>query len=980
MKPRRVLTLRFAHTLLAAVFLAALSGACANPFALNQQGALRLSIDSPASRTIMPNLDLVVASYAVSGSGPDGATFSVPAFTGGGSFNQDGLGAGAWTITVQAKNAAGTVIGSGSGSVTVVAGQTATCTITVSRLPGASSFACTVTWPAASLSSPAITGTVADASGTTQNLSFTLSGTQADATINLSAGCYSLSIALTEGGAVRWKKADALLVVAGQQTGARFDLIAGDIAINQLMAPQFSVSPGTYAATQSVAISTLQAGASVYYTTNGTTPSASNGTLYSAALSVASTRTIKAVAVLAGYVDSAVQTGTFTIGNTPAAPTFDVEPGLHYSPFNLSLAASNSVDGFVYEKSSGTAPAPSMYTSTPYSAAFSVGSGTWNIKALSYKGTTESMVSEINCRVTGYASQPTITPTSADSDTAVSVTLSANGSGETLWYTTDGSIPSASHGTQYTGAFIVSSSSTVKAVAVKTDWGNSTVASQAIQIRAKAPTSSIAAGTFTSVRTIDLGTATSGATIYYTLDNSVPSATNGSAYSAPFVLNDPATLRAVAIKGGIDASPELSLAIAYTCAAPVPNAAAGTYDNDQSITLSSATAGASIRYTTNGVVPTSTVGALFAAGSPIAITQAKTIKAIAYKSGWQDSAQVDFAYVLQCATPTFSLVAGSYSDASLPVGLSTATTGATIYYTIDGSDPASSASRQSYGSSSFTLSASTTVKAVAVRTNYSNSDVGVAGYVVGASLPGTSNASATKPTLIWPKSLPDQAYKVELANDSGFSSILDSASELSSPSWTATVALSPTDNTTYYWRFAAKTNGSYGGWSTTQQLKVWVVGKAGPAGGWIFYDAGNSNAGWRWMECAPSDQSTGIQWGNGSAIDIAGAKGTAIGTGQTNTTAIVAAQGAENFAAKLCDDLMLSGYSDWFLPSKNELNAMYTTLQTNGIGGFSSTYYWSSSEGYEYGSYIMWYQNFTNGNQAFGNNSQLNMVRAVRQF
>jgi len=156
----------------------------------------------------------------------------------------------------------------------------------------------------------------------------------------------------------------------------------------------------------------------------------------------------------------------------------------------------------------------------------------------------------------------------------------------------------------------------------------------------------------------------------------------------------------------------------------------------------------------------------------------------------------------------------------------------------------------------------------------------------------------------------------------------------------------------------------------------------GPAGGYIFYDKGSYSDGWRYLEAAPSDQSTGIQWYNGD-YETTGATGTAIGTGQANTTAIVAAQGAGNYAAQLCNDLTLGGYSDWFLPSKDELNLMYRNLQLFHVGGFADDYYWSSSEGLEYW-WSAWDQNFYYGYQDYYLVGYFKYytfrVRAVRAF
>lgn len=161
-----------------------------------------------------------------------------------------------------------------------------------------------------------------------------------------------------------------------------------------------------------------------------------------------------------------------------------------------------------------------------------------------------------------------------------------------------------------------------------------------------------------------------------------------------------------------------------------------------------------------------------------------------------------------------------------------------------------------------------------------------------------------------------------------------------------------------------------------EENDAYALGDTGPAGGLIFYDKGSYSDGWRYLEAAPSDQSTGIQWYNGTYV-ATGATG-AIGTGQANTTAIVAAQGAGNYAAQLCNDLTEGGYSDWFLPSEDELNWMRENLYLKGIGGFTDSYYWSSSEN---NANSAWLQYFYNGFQSLSLKYYTNYrVRAVRAF
>ena len=157
-------------------------------------------------------------------------------------------------------------------------------------------------------------------------------------------------------------------------------------------------------------------------------------------------------------------------------------------------------------------------------------------------------------------------------------------------------------------------------------------------------------------------------------------------------------------------------------------------------------------------------------------------------------------------------------------------------------------------------------------------------------------------------------------------------------------------------------------------IKAYTVGETGPAGGLIFYDKGSMSDGWRYLEAAPTDRSTGIQWYNGKIVGIK--TGTAIGTGKANTEAIIAAQGSGDYAASLCKNLTINGYSDWFLPSKDELDQMYHNLKETGRGGFESAWYWSSSEDYNYA----WDQYFGGGRQDFYNKGSNYYVRAVRGF
>ena len=158
---------------------------------------------------------------------------------------------------------------------------------------------------------------------------------------------------------------------------------------------------------------------------------------------------------------------------------------------------------------------------------------------------------------------------------------------------------------------------------------------------------------------------------------------------------------------------------------------------------------------------------------------------------------------------------------------------------------------------------------------------------------------------------------------------------------------------------------------------TYEVGGKGPAGGYVFYDKGSYSDGWRYLEAAPEDITLTATWHNNGENVETGANGTAIGTGRENTKKIIAAQGEGSYAAKLCADYRGGGKSDWFLPSKDELDMMYMKLKKTGIVDFSGRFAWSSSED---GKKEACFQAFMFGYQSSTVKKDLGRVRAVRAF
>ncbi len=123
-----------------------------------------------------------------------------------------------------------------------------------------------------------------------------------------------------------------------------------------------------------------------------------------------------------------------------------------------------------------------------------------------------------------------------------------------------------------------------------------------------------------------------------------------------------------------------------------------------------------------------------------------------------------------------------------------------------------------------------------------------------------------------------------------------------------------------------------------------AIGKIGPAGGLVFYDAGSVQAWGQYLECAPLSTETIKKWGaSGTSVDTT----TDTGAGADNTTAIITALtglSETDKAAQYCDSLVYGGKDDWFLPSSGDLEFIYDNLVSQDIGIFNQFSYLSSSQ------------------------------------
>ncbi len=173
----------------------------------------------------------------------------------------------------------------------------------------------------------------------------------------------------------------------------------------------------------------------------------------------------------------------------------------------------------------------------------------------------------------------------------------------------------------------------------------------------KPPTETVAApaftpaeGEFADAQTVTVATSTAGAEIRYTTDGSAPAAAAGTQYTGAITVSSTTTIRAIATKAGMNDSPVVSATFTINgkAASVQFSPAGGSYDATQSVTLTSATAGAQIYYTTDGSDPDATHGTLY--GGAVSVAASQTLKAVAVKKAWNPSDVASAEYTISAAT------------------------------------------------------------------------------------------------------------------------------------------------------------------------------------------------------------------------------------------------------------------------------------------------------------------------------------------
>ena len=455
-----------------------------------------------------------------------------------------------------------------------------------------------------------------------------------------------------------------------------FSLTVSDLPT--VATPTITPNGGSYTGSVSVTMTTATAGAAIYYTTDGSTPTQSS-IPYGGAVTLTNSATLKAAAFMSGYSPSGVASASFTI-NQPTVTTPTITPNGGSYTGSVSVTMTTATAGAaIYYTTDGTTPTQS---SIPYGSAMTL-TNSATIKAAAFKtGYNPSGVASAAFTINqSTVATPTITPNGGSYTGSVSVTMTTATAGAAIYYTTDGSTPTQSS-KPYAGAMVLASSATVKAAAFMTNYSPSGVASASFTVtqpfdfslsNSSNGNQSVMAGSSTSntitatlasglpqAVTFSVTGLPSGATASFSSATCTP--TCSSTLTIATIGSTPAgtsTVTVSAMGGGVTRTTSFNLTVNLpTVAAPTINPNGGSYTGSVSVTMTTATAGAEIRFTTNGTTPTQSSNLYTGA---ITLSSSATVKAAAFMTNYNPSGVASATFTI---TPPPSHLTLNWQDMS----------------------------------------------------------------------------------------------------------------------------------------------------------------------------------------------------------------------------------------------------------------------------------------------------------------------------
>ena len=465
--------------------------------------------------------------------------------------------------------------------------------------------------------------------------------------------------------------------MAGTLVSNRFNFFVNPININE---------PGGFF-TNDVAVTntTLTAGATLRYTTDGSAPVETSPVWVDGPWGRTGPLVLRGFRD--GFAPSLLLSNTFTFNVT--TPEVNREDGVYFNAVNIiaSTGTSGAEIRYTLDGSEPT-PASTLYTFGDTGFQLDSNSSIPGNRILRVKAFKAGYVAseEVRRTYTFIAATPTTDVEGGSYTNNVTVNIGTITTGAALTYTTDGTTPLETSPAWVNGSFGTDGPLQVRAF--RTGFNPSTVLSNRFNFTVSTPVLDVASGTYSNDVVVTVTGGTTGAAFHYTLDGSAPTAASPSVVGGgQITINGNARttnsiLAVVGIKGGYVNSAAVSATYVLTCDPAVSSVAGGSFVNNTDVTLTTRTTGATIRFTTDGTTPTET-SPIWTDGS---FGTDGNLQARVFKAGYNVSSTGSWPFGFTITPPTVDVPAGTYSE-TFPVKIASTTTGAAFHYTLDGTLP-----------------------------------------------------------------------------------------------------------------------------------------------------------------------------------------------------------------------------------------------------------------------------------------------------
>jgi hypothetical protein len=406
-------------------------------------------------------------------------------------------------------------------------------------------------------------------------------------------------------------------------------------------------------------------------------PVASGGTGYATTQTVIYTYTPSAAVAYGAEIDgvAVAANGTAYALFQGAASGQDADPGI--LAFPVSSGTYNSSQAYLVSTQNGKAMTNdalgNLYVADDAQDLWEISVDNLTLPSVALEATPSTATNITTILNDGTcSSNPTVTfAASGTSASAFSATTTGTCASTT---TATGTGASFATTVTFTPSAVGTNSATLTATDSSSNTGAAAVSGTGIQPTAvDTPTFSPVAGTYNGSQTVTISDATTSPvpTIYYTTDGSAPvvGASDTVQYSGPITVSSTETITAIAVATGLTNSASASAIFTITppAATPTFSPAAGTFETVQTVTISDATAGATIYYTTDGTTPMVGSGSAIPYTGPIIVGATETINAIATATGYSSSAEASAAYTINLPAPSFTITSAN-STVTVPSG------------------------------------------------------------------------------------------------------------------------------------------------------------------------------------------------------------------------------------------------------------------------------------------------------------------------